>query len=67
LSVVLPIGDAIESHRRGTGTDHRHANPKNLPHSGKTIRGEYRAQKGKRQREERVLDLDHLERDADVF
>jgi hypothetical protein len=35
--------------------------------AGRTIRGEYRAQKGKRQREERVLDLDHLERDADVF
>ena len=35
--------------------------------SGKTIRGEHRTEKRKRQSEERMLDLDHLERDADVF
>jgi len=67
LSVVVLIGDAIEGHGGRTGTDHCHADPENLPQSRKTIRGEHSTEKRKRQREERMLDLDHLERDADVF
>ena len=65
--VVDAIGDSIESHRRRARANHRDDNPNNLPNGRYAARRQHRAQKSKRQREQRMLDFDHLERGADVL
>src|SRR6185295_18369684 len=65
--IVITVDNAIESHRRRTRSDHCHRNPNNLPRRWNATCCKHCAQKSKRQREQRVLDLDHFERRADVF
>src|SRR5207302_5621078 len=64
--VVFTISDAIESHRGRARSHHCHDYPNYLPRRRNPARRQHCAEKSKRQREQRVLDLDHLERRADI-
>lgn len=65
-SVILAVGNPIKSQRRRTRAHHCERDPKHLMKRRKFIGRQHSAQKCKGQRKERMLDFDHLERDAKV-
>jgi hypothetical protein len=67
--VDLGIDEAIEGHRRRARRHHGHHDPQQLPPDPRRIeatltKGEERSSEGEREGEDRVLELDHFEREA---
>src|SRR5205807_5080321 len=65
--IVIAIGDAVKGHRGRTRAQHCHADPDDLPCGRNSARCQHRAEKCERQRKQRVLDLDHFERGANLM
>src|SRR5258706_856611 len=65
-SIVFSVRNSIESHRRRPRADHGGGDPYKLSGRRQTVRRQYGAEKCKWQREERVLNLDHFERGANI-
>ncbi len=60
------VGNAVKGHRCGTGRDHGDDDPSKLMGGGQASGGEHCAAKGKRECENGVLPLDHLQRRAEI-
>ena len=60
------VGQAIEGHRRGTRRDHGHDDPSQLTPRRQTPSRQHGSAERKREREDRVLPLDHLQRDLQI-
>ena len=61
------IGPTVECHRSGSCRDHRNHNPYQLMRGRKTSSSKHCSAEGKRERKDRVLPLDHLQRDAQIM
>src|ERR1019366_8625947 len=66
------IHQPVERHRGGTRPDHRHRDPGQLPadfgrHVAAVAKSQQRPGEGERQGENRMLELDHVEREAQAF
>jgi hypothetical protein len=70
-SVEAGVGPAVEGHGGGTGSDHAEDDEAEGAERRPAVGGEDSARKSEREREDRVLPLNHLERNArtaeDVF
>jgi hypothetical protein len=62
--VQVGVGPAVEGHGRGAGGNHGDENPGDGAQGGQAASGEQRGRERKRQREDGVLPLDHLQRGA---
>lgn len=60
------IGEAIEGHGGGTGSEHGDDDPEKLMDSGKAGGGEHGSAEREGESEDRMLPLDHLESDAEI-
>jgi len=60
------VGQAIEGHGGGACRDHRDHDPSQLPPRRQPSSGQHSSAQRKREREDRVLPLDHLERDLQI-
>jgi hypothetical protein len=59
--VDLPVGQAVEGHRRAAGAHHRHEDPhQDLP-GGAAVRGDQERNQGERQGKDRVFEFDEAE------
>ena len=65
-SVNANIGQAVEGHRSGTGCHHGHHDPDQLPGTGPSACREHGAAKCEGESEDRVLPLNHFQRDAKI-
>ena len=69
LRVDIGVDHAVESHSSGARCDHRNDDPQDLPTKvryGESFFADRQQSAGERerQREDRVLELDHLQREA---
>ena len=60
------VGQAVEGHSGGTGGDHGHDDPEQLMRAGETAGSEDSPAQSEREREDGMLPLDHLQRDAEA-
>ena len=60
------VHQAVERHGRRTRGNHRDADPAQGAQRGNSVGRQDRASEPEREREKRVLPLDHIERDADI-
>ncbi len=66
LGVDVAVDEPVERHRGASGADHGDGDPEQRAKRRDAARRRHRAEQRERQGKERVLDLDHLERDAEA-
>ena len=64
--VDLAVHEAVEGHGAAAGAGHRQDDPEERPSLRPAARGHHGAHQGKRQREDGVLELDHLQDDEQL-
>ncbi len=65
-SINRGVGQAIERHSGGARRDHGDNDPRQLPPRRHTSGGQHGSAERKREREDRVLPFDHLQRDLEI-